>query len=127
MAMITIFNTAHPNGINLPDPSSLTWSENDISASDAGRSKSDLKMYKGRLGKKIKYSIAWNMVTAAEAATILQAVDDEYFQATIWDARAGQNVKREYYRSDPSAPVQIWFDQASRKIYQKISFNIIER
>lgn len=126
MAMITIYNTAHPSGVSLPDPSSLTWSENDISASDAGRGQ-DLKMYKGRLGRKVKYSLSWNMVTAEQASTILTAVDDEYFEASIWDAKAGQAVRRWYYRSDPSAPVQIWFDSASRKLFQKISFNIIER
>ena len=126
MAMIRVFNTAHPNGVDVPDPSELQYSLHDISASDAGRD-TNLKMYKGRKGQKVEYQVAWNYPTAAETATILQAFDDEYFEATIWDPKQGQNVRREYYRSDPAAPVQMWLDKATRKMYSKVSFTLIER
>ena len=112
------------NGTALPDPSAVTWGEQDISSADAGRG-ANLKMYKGLKGRKVTYALEWFNPTAAQTSTILQAIDDEYFQATLWDAKAGENRTRTYYVGDRTAPVQIW--TSNNKRYSKLSFTIVEQ
>ena len=112
------------NGVDIKDPSAITYGEQDISSPDAGRG-ADLKMYKGLKGRKVTYALEWWAPTPAETAAILQAFDAEYFNATLWDAKQGKDVTREYYVGDRTAPVQIW--TSGNKRYSKVSLTIVER
>lgn len=118
MAMIKI------NGTDIPDPSAVTWGEQDISASDAGRG-ADLKMYKGLKGRKVTYSLEWWNLSPADASTVLKAFDEEYFSATLWDAKEGKNMTRTYYVGDRTAPIQQWYSGGRR--FSKITLTIVER
>jgi hypothetical protein len=133
MALITIYtatNTGEPTSISgerkLGDftPSSLQWSLQDVSAGDAGRTQSGL-MYKQRITQKRKLALSWQGVSQTLAASILTAFNNEYIKVVYPDAMAGANQTRTFYVGDRSAPVYMY--TANKKLYQNISFDIIER
>ena len=109
-----------------PDPSSLSWGLQDISASDAGRVHDPGNtMYKMRTSQKRKLDITWTMPTADQASAILQAFNPEYFYVQYWDAMDGQWEVREFYAGDRSAPLK-WMNMRGT-YFATLSFNIIER
>lgn len=117
MAIITV-------GSQTFNPSGLSWSLQDISGSDSGRSMTGY-MYKNRIAQKRKLALSWQGVTQAEAARILAAFNPEYVQVTYPDAMAGKNETRTFYIGDRSAPVYMYTD--SKKLYANIAFDLIER
>ena len=52
------------NGVSVIDPSELSWTLQDISASDAGRNEA-LAMKKMRVGQIRTYQLTWNMIDLA--------------------------------------------------------------
>ena len=117
-------NMIRVNGTKIKTPSSFSWGLQDISASDAGRTQDSL-MHKNRLSKKRKISLSWNNLTPEETHTILLAFDDEYFRVRYYDPLDGDDVTREFYRGDMTAPIKIW--TTNNKRYETLSFDIIER
>ena len=109
-----------------PDPASLTWGLQDISASDAGRTQSGY-MFKMQVTQKRKLQLSWTLLTAAQASTILNAFNYEYFYCKYWDVLANAYQIREFYVGDRTAPFQ-WFqlDKKGTKL-ATVSFDIIER
>ena len=74
----------------VPDPSELTWGEQDVSSSDAGRTHdSGATMQKMLITRKIKLQLKWTNRTAAEIGAILRAFDAEYFYVRYLDAKSG--------------------------------------
>lgn len=109
-----------------PDPSTMTWGLQDISASDAGRTQQGL-MYKMLVTQKRKLDLQWVMLNETEASTILKLFNPEYIKVRYWDALGNQFQIRTFYTGDRTAPLQ-WFQlpkQGTR--YATVSFNIIER
>lgn len=107
-------------------PSGFTWGLQDNSASDAGRVQDgNDTMYKNRTSQKRKLQLAWNAPTPEQTASILQAVNDEYFPVTYPDAMSGVIETRTFYVGDRTAPMKIW--TVSNKRYEQLSFNLIER
>ena len=82
-------------------------------------------MHKNRIAQKRKISLAWNNPTKEETASILQAFNPEYVKVTYPDAMSGKYETREFYRSDPVAPMKVW--TVGNKRYAQLSFDIIER
>lgn len=112
------------DGVLIKSPSVFSWGLNDVSAADAGRT-DDALMHKNRIAQKRKISLSWNNPTKEETASILQAFNPEYVKVTYPDAMSGKNETREFYRSDPSAPMKVW--NVGNKRYAQLSFDIIER
>lgn len=112
------------NGVPVKTPSKYHPVLQDISASDAGRT-DDMVMHKNRVGQKWKISLAWNGTTPEETASILQAFDPEYFMVTFINPKTNSTETREFYSGDRSAPMKQWF--VGGKLYEQISFDIIER
>lgn len=112
------------DGKRVKTPSSFQWSLQDISASDAGRTQ-DTLMHKMRVGKKRKIVLSWNVPTKEEITAILKAFDPEYFKVTYWDPLDGAETTRTFYSGDKTAPVKTW--NVNNKIYEQLSFDIIER
>ena len=112
------------DGVEIKDPSSFSYSLQDVSAPDSGRT-TDSVMHKNRVAQKVKISLQWNLPTPEEASAILQAFQPEYFDVTYPDALTNSNVTKTFYRGDISAPVKFWM--VNDKRYESISFNIIER
>lgn len=109
-----------------PDPASLTWGLQDISSSDAGRTQSGY-MFKMQVTQKRKLQLSWTLLTAAQASTILNKFNYEYFYCKYWDVLANAFQIREFYVGDRTAPFQ-WFqlDNKGTKL-ATVSFDIIER
>lgn len=112
------------NGKKILTPSVFQPSLQDISAADAGRTQ-DTIMHKNRKGKKRKIQLAWNGVNKEQAHSILQAFKDEYFRVTYYDPWEGDTITKTFYSGDQSAPVKTWM--VNKKIYEQVSFDIIER
>lgn len=117
------------NGVEIvPDPSSMTWGLQDISAADAGRvHDAGNTMYKMRTSQKRKIQLTWTLLTATQVAGILNAFNSEYFDVTYWDAMGDSLQTRTFYAGDRTAPVK-WFGLASKGTrFATLSFDIIER
>ena len=112
------------NGVAIKTPSAFSWSLQDVSASDAGRT-TDALMHKMRVDRKRKISLTWEGTTPEETRAILLAFSPEYFDVTYFDPLDGAEVTRRFYAGDQSAPVKIW--TVENKRYEQISFDIIER
>lgn len=115
------------NGVTMPCPSKFSWGLQDVSSSDSGRVEdTNATMYKNRIAQKVKISLEWKAVSDADAATILNAFNPEYFNVTYHDPKANAVVTKEFYRGDAEAPAYWWVD-TSEFTYETISFNIVER
>ena len=119
MAMLVI------NGTEVRDPSAFTWGLQDVSAADAGRTE-DALMQKNRVAQKRKLTCSWDGLTPEEASELLTAVNPEYIDISYPDAMSGGTETRTFYVGDRSAPVAIWVG-ATGRLYQRVSFNFIER
>ena len=113
------------NNVDMPCPSKFDMAYQDVSAADSGRVESGL-MYKNRIAQKVKINLEWLAVSNEDAATILSAFDDEYFNVTYHDPKTNSVVTKEFYAGDRSAPYY-WWVQGRSFNFQNISFNIIER
>ena len=118
MAMLIV------NGVTLKSPSSFTWSLQDVSASDAGRT-TDALMHKNRVTSKRKIQLSWNGCSPSEASAILSAFQPEYVSVTYFDPLIGDTTTKTFYSGDKSAPVKVW--NVNNKYYSSIDFDIIER
>lgn len=112
------------NNVWIKTPSTIEWSINDVSNSDAGRTQNGL-MHKNRVTRKRKMVLKWSSPTKNEAAAILSAFSSEYFNVTYFDPLANTTQTRTFYSGDQSAPFKTW--TANNKRYTEISFDIIER
>ena len=110
--------------VKIKSPSSLTWGQQDISASDAGRT-DDTIMHKNRVGQKVTLKLARNGMDPDETSTILKAFDPEYFHVTYHDPKENKVVTKEFYSGDKEAKYYCW--TVGNKLFESISFNIIER
>lgn len=117
-------NMIRVDGVRIKTPSSFKLSVNDVSASDAGRT-SDGKMHKNRITRKRTIALSWAGVSPDEAHAILTAFAPEYFKVRYWDPLDNALATRTFYSGDQEAPVKSW--AINNKIYESITFNIIER
>ena len=111
------------NGVDCPTPSEFGWSRQQVSASDSGRTQDGL-MHVNRVTMKDKIQLSWNAPDPAKAAQILQAFDAEYFNVTYKNPLTNTVVTKQFYRGDATANTYWW---ANNGLFEKISFNIIER
>lgn len=116
--------TAQNNLVNMPNPSKLDWSHQRVSQGDSGRDDTGY-MYVGQVTTKVKLALSWNAVSPTTAATILQAFSPEYLYIRYFDPMQGSYQVKQFYTGDMSAPVRIWTED--NKIYETISFDVIER
>ena len=112
------------DGVKIKSPSSLTWGQQDISASDAGRT-DDTIMHKNTVGKKVVLKLAWNGMDPDETSAILNAFDPEYFNVTYHDPKKNKVITKEFYSGDKEAKYYCW--TVENKLFESVSFNIIER
>lgn len=116
------------DGVLMPCPSKFSYGLQDVSASDSGRVEDQYAtMYKNRIAQKVKIDLEWVAVSDADAATIINAFDPEYFNVTYHDPKANASVTKTFYRGDISAPYYWWVDNNNGFSFSTISFNIIER
>ena len=112
------------DGVDMPNPSKLKWGLQDVSIGDSGRDDTGY-MYKGRVTQKRKLELEWNAVSPSAASTILQAFNPEYINVRYFDPMDNTWQTKNFYVGDRSGNVKIW--TVNQKIYETISFDIIER
>lgn len=113
----------------MPDPSTLEWGLQDVSAPDAGRTQDvNATMYKEYITSKRKLKLAWLNPTMEDASTVLKAVNREYFQVRYWDVMDGEYQTRTFYAGDRTAPFK-WFNlpRSDSKRLTNLTFDVIER
>ena len=93
-------------------------------ACDSGRDDKGY-MYKGRVTQKVKIELSWSAVKPSVASTILNAFNPEYINVRYFDPKANAYQIKNFYVGDRSAPTKIW--AVGQKIYETVSFDIIER
>ena len=125
MAQVLIkVGTTQNNLVDMPNPSKMDWGYQDVSQGDSGRDDTGY-MYKGRVTQKVKIELEWSAVSPSVASTILQAFNPEYINVRYFDPMANAWQIKNFYVGDRSAPVKIF--SVNQKIYESISFDIIER
>jgi len=112
------------DGVDMPNPSKLNWSLQDVSIGESGRDDTGY-MYKGRVCQKRKLELEWSAVTPSVASMILSAFNPEYINVRYFDPLENTWQIKNFYVGDRSAPVKIW--TVKNKIYETIKFDIIER
>ena len=122
MAMISIVSGGVETA--LPAPSKMEWSLQDVSIGYSGRDDSGL-MFKGRITQKRKIVLEWAGKKPADAKIILEAFNPEYVDVKFFDPLIGDMTTKTMYVGDRTSPVKIW--TVNNKIYETISFDIIER
>lgn len=128
MAMLWI-GTSDSNLVAMPDPSTLEWGLQDVSAPDAGRTQdANATMYKEYITSKRKLKLAWLNPTMEDAGTVLRAVNHEYFRVHYFDVMAGEFQTRTFYAGDRSAPFR-WFglNRSDSRRLTTLRFDVIER
>lgn len=112
------------DGVDMPNPSKLHWGLQDVSIGDSGRDDTGY-MFKGRVTQKRKIELEWTAVSPSVASTILQAFNPEYINVRYFDPLENSWQIKNFYVGDRSGNVKIW--STNQKIYESISFDIIER
>ena len=107
----------------IPDPSSLQWGIQSVSASDAGRD-IDGKMHVELKTRKRKLELAWNGVNFSDTSAILKAFNPETFWVEYRDALTNTVIPKKFYVGDRTAMVHSYSD--GNQWYSTVSFNIIE-
>lgn len=111
------------NGKYIPNPSSLQWGIQSVSASNAGRDMNG-DMHVNLVTQKRKLELAWKAVDFATASEILKAVNHATFNVTYLDALTNNTETKEFYVGDRSAPVYSY--AVGHQWYSNITFNLIE-
>ena len=102
----------------------LSTTSNDIDADGSGRNILDGMMYRNRITTKLTHTVDFIRLTERIAAAILTAMDAEYVEATLLDAKARRTVTRIYYCSTINRGVPRYID--GETFYDGMSFNLIE-
>lgn len=117
-----------PTWVAIKAPSAITWSVQDISSPDAGRTLDGI-MHKERLavgGQKRKLKLEWSLVKfGTESSTILQAFTPEYIEVKYPDPQTGAVAQKTFYTGDKEVKFATWWD--GKQLLTNLSFAIIEQ
>lgn len=105
-------------------PSSWSWGLQDVSDSDAGRTR-DIVMHKNRKGQKRKIGLSFNGTDKHETGRILRAFNPEYVDVYYEDDMDVEWQWRTFYVGDRTAMRKCWWVGNQR--HESVSFDIIER
>lgn len=112
------------------EPNAVTWGLQDISSSDAGRTKDkNVTMHKMRVGQKRKMQVSWNNLTFAKASALVQMFNPEYVYVRYKDLLAGGWYTAKFYTGDKSAPfreINLDDKNGTKTTMSTLSFDLIE-
>lgn len=112
------------DGVALPQPYLYSWSLQDVSAPNAGRTE-DALMHKDRVAQKRKIQLSWRMKSTTVASQILKAFNPEYVSVRYFDIMDNQYETRTFYVGVRESPIKVW--QVGNHLIETVSFDIIER
>lgn len=115
--------------VTVKTPSAITWSIQDVSAQDAGRTLDGI-MHKERLpmpnGQKRKMKLEWFAVKfGEESSALLQAFTPEYLDVTYPDPQEGKLVTKVFYTGDKELRFATWWD--GKQVLTNLTFSLIEQ
>ena len=113
------------NNVSLKDPATYKPSIQDIDAS-ANRNAAGY-LCRDRVAVKRKLELTWNALTAAEMATLLSAVTDQFFSCTYIDPLTATWRTCQMYVGDRSTSAAYYNASTGAYIYDSLSMNFIER
>ena len=106
-------------------PSSFSYTRQDFDL-DSGRSITG-EMVRTRVCTKVKLELKWRAgaMTVEQMATLLQAVDNEFFEVTYFDLHDGAMRTAMFYVGDRSATMYSYIN--NKPVFEEISFSLIEK
>lgn len=114
------------DGVEIPNPDTYSWGEQDVSASDAGRTQdAHATMYKMLITRKVKLQLGWSNRDEQTISSIINAFSPEYVEVRYFDSRECGYTTKTFYVGDRSNPFRE-IRQGGRAI-STLTFNIIER
>lgn len=125
MMAILVVKKADNTTVSLPAPQELQWQISDLDADGTGRNQNG-DMFRDRVAVKRKISVKWPPLSKSDAATLLQAVEDPFFQLTYPDAKTGANRTMWCYCGDRTAPA-LRLTSDGQWLWGNITFNFIEK
>ena len=102
----------------------IKWTRFDVEAPDTGRTL-DGVMHRGRVAVKIRLDITCRPLTAAEAATVLNAIGPEFVTVRYEDPMFGSVAKTMYSNNIPTICATVYPDGTAR--WEGLQFPLIER
>ena len=103
----------------------LKPSRNDLDKDGSGRCLLSGLMYRSRIATKLKNSVSFNRMTAAQLQQLENDMSGEYITVTLLEAKTNQHSTRSYYTSTINEGVQRACDGVT--YYDGVSFDITER
>ena len=113
------------NGVAIKTPSSLSSTRQDYDL-DSNRSITG-EMVRQRITTKVALDLTWNSgaMDVQSMATLLQAVDDVFFQVTYFDIHDGAMRTSTFYVGDRTATMYSFVNGVP--VFDEISFTLIEK
>lgn len=112
------------NGRQVKQPATVTYNRYDMDSEESFRGL-DGTMQRDKVATKVKLECQWNALTANEMSTLLNAMEDVFFEINYFDPFAGSYTTKTFYVGDRSAPV---YSVANGKvIFKSFSANFIEQ
>lgn len=112
------------NDTPIRTPADVTWSLQDISSPDSGRTL-DGVMHKDRVAQKVKLACKWPAMPVSDAAALLQNVNSAVtFNLTYFDVMQNGLRTAKFYVGDRTAPLKWILDNS--QVVENVSFDFIE-
>lgn len=112
------------NGRQVPQPATVTYDRYDMDSEESFRGL-DGTMQRDRVATKVKLNCQWNALTANEMSTLLQSMEEVFFEINYFDPYLGSHTTKTFYVGDRSAPI---YSIANGKvIFKSFSANFIEQ
>ena len=107
-------------------PSSFSYTRQDFDL-DSARSAITGELVRTRICTKVSLELTWRAgaMTVEQMATLLQAVDDVFFEVTYFDIHDGKMRTMTAYCGDRKAVMYSYID--NKPVFEEISFSIVEK
>ena len=113
------------NGVTIKTPSKFSYIRQDFDLDSARSVTGD--MVRQRITTKVKLELVWfsGAMDAQSMATLLQAVDDVFFEVSYYDIHDGQIRTSTFYVGDRSATMYSYINGVP--VFNEISFSLVEK
>ena len=102
----------------------IKWTRFDVEAPDTGRTLNGV-MHRGRVAVKVRLDVTCRPLTAAETATVLNAIAPEFVTVRYEDPMFGSVTKTMYSNNIPTICATVYEDGTAR--WEGLEFPLIER
>lgn len=113
------------NGVAIKTPSTFEYTRQDFDL-DSNRSVTG-EMVRQRICTKVRLDLTWRAgaMDVQSMATLLQAVDDVFFEVEYFDIHDGAMRKATFYVGDRTASMYSYVNNVP--VFEEISYSLIEK